>query len=130
MDLSKVCSCLNNEAQIDGVINDGGQIQSTLDSARQITSHMNALNLVTADYVGGETDNIIVNIDNQNRVITATIKSIQYESKLNFPNVGSSNLIYVDVEDSASYRWDAETLAYVCVGRDFEQIEVITGGGA
>lgn len=130
MDLSKVCSCLNNEAQIDGMINGGGQIQSTLDSARQITSHMNALNLVTADYVGGETDNIIVNIDNQDRVITATIKSIQYESKLNFPNIGSSNLIYVDVEDSASYRWDAETLAYVCVGRDFEQIEVITGGGA
>ena len=88
------------------------------------------LNLVTADYVGGETDNIIVNIDNTTRTITATLKAIQYDSKLNFPNVGSSNLIYVDVEDSASYRWDNTTLSYVCIGRDFEQIEVITGGGA
>lgn len=130
MDLNKVCSCLNNEAQIDGMINDGRQIQSTLDSAKQIDSKLNLLNLVTSDYKGGETDNIIVNVDSQNRTITATIKSIQYQSKLNFPNVGSSNLIYVDVEDSASYRWDADTLAYVCVGRDFEQIEVITGGGA
>lgn len=130
MNLSKVCSCLNNEAQIDGMINDGRQIQSTLDSAKQIDSKLNLLNLVTSDYKGGETDNIIVNVDSQNRTITATIKSIQYQSKLNFPNVGSSNLIYVDVEDNASYRWDADTLAYVCVGRDFEQIEVITGGGA
>lgn len=130
MDLSKVCSCLNNEAQIDGVINGGGQIQSTLDSAMQIDSQLGMLNLVTADYVGGETDNIIVNIDNTTRTITATLKVIQYDSKLNFPNIGSSNLIYVDVEDSASYRWDNTTLSYVCIGRDFEQIEVITGGGA
>lgn len=130
MNLSKVCSCLNNTAHIDGVINNNTQIQSSIDSAGQIISQMNGLNLVTSDYKGGETDNIIVNVDSQNRTITATIKSIQYQSKLNFPNVGSSNLIYVDVEDSASYRWDADTLAYVCVGRDFEQIEVITGGGA
>lgn len=130
MDLSKVCSCLNNEAQIDGVINSGGQIQSTVDSARQINSELGMLNLVTADYLGGETDNIIVNVDNTSRIITATLKAIQYDSKLNFPNVGSSNLIYVDVEDSASYRWDNTTLSYVCIGRDFEQIEVITGGGA
>lgn len=130
MNLSKVCSCLNNTAHIDGVINNNTQIQSSIDSAGQIISQMNGLNLVTSDYKGGETDNIIVNVDSQNRTITATIKSIQYQSKLNFPNVGSSNLIYVDVEDNASYRWDADTLAYVCVGRDFEQIEVITGGGA
>ena len=130
MNLSKVCSCLNNTAHIDGVINNNTQIQSSIDSAGQIISQMNGLNLVTSDYKGGETDNIIVNVDSQNRTITATIKSIQYQSKLNFPNVGSSNLIYVDVKDSASYRWDADTLAYVCVGRDFEQIEVITGGGA
>lgn len=130
MNLSKVCSCLNNTAHIDGVINNNTQIQSSIDSAGQIISQMNGLNLVTSDYKGGETDNIIVNVDSQNRTITATIKSIQYQSKLNFPNVGSSNLIYVDVEDNASYRWDADTLAYICVGRDFEQIEVITGGGA
>ena len=130
MNLSKVCSCLNNTAHIDGVINNNTQIQSSIDSAGQIISQMNGLNLVTSDYKGGETDNIIVNVDSQNRTITATIKSIQYQSKLNFPNVGSSNLIYVDVEDSASYRWDKDTLAYICVGRDFEQIEVITGGGA
>lgn len=120
MNLNKVCSCLGNSAQI----------QSVFSGAKQIDSDMSSLNLISVMYNGGETDNIIVNVDNTSRIITATLKAIQYENKLNFPNVGSSNLIYVDVEDSASYRWDNTTLSYVCIGRDFEQIEVITGGGA
>lgn len=130
MDLSKVCSCLNNEAQITGIISNSEQIQSSLDSARQIDSQLDMINLVTADYIGGETDSIVINIDKQTRTITGDIKPIQYESKLNFPNVGSENLIYVDTQDSALYRWDNKTLSYICVGRDYTQIEVITGGGA
>ena len=130
MNLSKVCSCLNNEAQIDGIISDTEQIQSSIDSARQITSNMEGLNIVSMVYNGGETDNIIVTVDNTQKTITATLKGIQYESKLNFPNVGSPNLIYVDVSENASYRWDSNTLTYICVGRDYNEITIISGGNA
>lgn len=130
MNLSKVCSCLNNEAQIDGIISDTEQIQSSIDSARQITSNMEGLNIVSMVYNGGETDNIIVTVDNTQKTITATLKGIQYESKLNFPNVGSPNLIYVDVSENASYRWDSNTLTYICVGRDYNEIAIISGGNA
>ena len=130
MDLSKVCSCLNNTAQIDGTINDTNQIQSTLETERHITSDFKDFNTIAYAYNGGETEDIKVNVDNENKIITATLKSIQYKNKLNFPNVGSSNLLYVDIEESATYRWDAQTTSYVCVGRDYNQIGVISGGNA
>ena len=130
MNLSKVCSCLNNTAQIDGVINGTGQIQSPIVSAKQIESTMNGLTQVMTSYNGGETDNIVVNVDNNTRQITATIKQIQYESKLNFPNVGSENLIYIDITENASYRWNKQETRYVCIGRDYNEIEVISGGKA
>lgn len=130
MDLSKVCSCLNNTAQIDGTISDTQQVQSTIESKEQILSEFNGLNVVAYVYNGGETKDIEVNVDNENKIITATLKSIQYKNKLNFPNVGSSNLLYVDIEESATYRWDTQTTSYVCVGRDYNQIGVISGGNA
>lgn len=131
MDLSKVCSCLNNEAQIDGTINNEVQIGSELAEEKQIQSDMSGLIVTTAGvYTGIETDDIKVEVDNVNRTIKATLRQIQYNSKLEFPNVGSENLIYIDKSENATYRWDSETLSYVCVGRDYTEIGIITGGGA
>lgn len=71
MDLSNVCSCLNNEAQIDGTINDTGQIDSALSMERQITSDFGGLRQVSASYTGEDTATIRVNIDNTNKTISA-----------------------------------------------------------
>lgn len=130
MDLSKACSSLNNTAQIDGTINNGGQIASTVNSSKQVDSTLTGLTTVRIAYTGGETDNIEVTVDSDEKKIYATNKQIQYESKLNFPNIGSEKLIYVDILESAIYRWDSNTLTYVCIGRDYTQIEIISGGNA
>lgn len=54
----------------------------------------------------------------------------QYESRLVFPTVGVGDVIYLDKEDNAMYRFDEEKLMYYCVGRDWKKIEVLNGGNA
>jgi hypothetical protein len=52
-----------------------------------------------------------------------------YNSFAEFPTVGDPYKIYIDEGDNCVYRFDAEKLKYVCVGRDYTKIEVINGGG-
>ena len=73
MDLSKVCSCLNNEAQIDGTINDTGQIDSALSMTRQINSDFSGLRQVLVAYTGVDTASVSVTVDNTNKTISATL---------------------------------------------------------
>ena len=54
----------------------------------------------------------------------------QYENKLAFPTVGADDVIYLDKDDNAIYRFDGEKLMYYCVGRDYEKIKVLNGGNA
>ena len=70
-------------------------------------------------YNGGETDNIVVNVDNDNRIITATVKPIQFVSRETFPEIGSDKLLYTDNSENAIYRWDTERSDYVLVGKDY-----------
>lgn len=74
---------------------------------------------VALTYNGGETDNIIVNVDNDNRIITATIKPIQYVSRETFPEAGSDRLLYVSTSDNVTWRWDGTLNNYVIVGKDY-----------
>lgn len=54
----------------------------------------------------------------------------QYESKLNFPNVGDVNSLYIATSENAAYRWNENDLFYYCIGRDWQEIELINGGNA
>ena len=53
-----------------------------------------------------------------------------YNSIFDFPNRGKANILYISREDNSSYRWDEENSKYFCVGRDYEEIEVIICGGS
>lgn len=130
MILDKDCNNLNNLEEIDSEIKNINHINSEIQSTEQVENDFDILTTVTAIYTGEDTEDIIMNVDNQRKVISATIQQIQYESKLNFPNIGSEHLIYIDMSENATYRWDKENLAYVCVGRDYTEIGVISGGKA
>lgn len=127
MDLSKLCSCLNNTAQIDGTINDVEQINSKMTTSGQINSDFNNISRVYVRYKAKNSDNIEVFVDNTTDNITATIKEIQFDSAENFPKIGSDRLIYVDKGKNTPYRWDKETSSYKSLGKDlsaeFEALE-------
>lgn len=54
----------------------------------------------------------------------------QFTSTLSFPSVGESNILYIDQSVNKSYRWDSNDSYYYVVGSDYNDIEVINGGGA
>ena len=54
----------------------------------------------------------------------------QYSSVYEFPNRGSVSALYIDINSNACYRWDEENSKYFCVGRDYTEIKIISGGEA
>lgn len=118
MDLSKLCSCLDNSAQIDGVINKTEQVNSEIKSRNQINSDFSGFTRVFVKYTAGYSDNIDVVVDDQNKSISATIKEIQFDSADDFPEIGSDRLIYIDKSQDTPYRFDTATGTYKSIGKD------------
>ena len=52
------------------------------------------------------------------------------DTYLDFPSVGNAHQIYIDTGDNAIYRWDGTETKYFCTGRDYNEIQIINGGGA
>lgn len=55
---------------------------------------------------------------------------VQKLTFLEFPNIGDERYLYIDQEMNKSYRWDATNLKYYCVGSNYEDINLVDGGGA
>lgn len=128
--LCQIDDNLKNLCQVDSNLKNLYQIESELSAPKQINSNIQGYVEVAIAYKGGETDNIIVDVDNSTRTITATKKPIQYSSLAEFPSIGSDKLLYVALDENATYMWKADELRYICIGRDYTEIEVIDGGRA
>ena len=61
------------------------------------------------------TDNIL-----ESHVVTET-------SYFDFPAIGDSNTIYVDNSTGRSYKWESDELRYICIGTDYNAIDLIDG---
>jgi hypothetical protein len=96
----------------------------------RIEAEVGQFSRVTRNYNGVENDTTIVLIDNPKSTIEVQLKSQQYGSKLEFPNVGNSSVVYLDKAANKAYRWDEDNLKYYCVGSNYEDIKIINGGTA
>jgi hypothetical protein len=85
---------------------------------------------VTRNYTGKENDVSRVIVDNAASSIEVTLKSQQYASKYEFPNSGNEGVLYTDIVENKTYRWDSGQLKYYCVGSNYEDIKIINGGNA
>ena len=57
-------------------------------------------------------------------------KAVQVKNRHELPNLGDCDAVYFVIDENAVYRWDEENLKYYCCGRDYNGIELITGGNA
>lgn len=53
-----------------------------------------------------------------------------YATHYEFPNIGKQNTIYIATEENKTYRWDESERKYYCIGANYDDIKVITGGEA
>lgn len=47
-----------------------------------------------------------------------------------FPNLGTSESLYIAKDEASIYRWDEENLTYFLIGMDYSKISNITGGNS
>ena len=92
--------------------------------------HVEPFRTITKTYQGVANDTTETLMDNKARTIEVKLKPQQYQSKYAFPNRGDPSVIYIDIKDNFSYRWDETTGQYVCIGTDYRQIKIINGGSA
>lgn len=52
---------------------------------------------------------------------------MQYDTYLNFPSVGSENVIYIDTTASEVYRWNEDDLHYYAISTNYNNIEIVDG---
>ena len=48
-------------------------------------------------------------------------------SYFDFPAVGDGNTIYIASDTGRSYKWDSDELKYICIGTDYNAIDLIDG---
>lgn len=118
------------EVPIDNIVTEQTSQNLVHDVPVEDTIDIGEVQVIRPTYEGVNTDTIQMNVDNQNRTISANLVQSQYESKLAFPSVGNDKILYVDLTDNSIWRFDLNNLIYVCVGRDYTEIETINGGNA
>lgn len=63
-------------------------------------------------------------------ILADKIEKNTYSGISEFPSIGTVGEIYIDISANKTYRWDDEKLLYFCIGSDYNEIEIINGGGS
>lgn len=63
-------------------------------------------------------------------ILDGLVEKNVYEGIKNFPSIGKPGNIYIDSLANKTYRWDDENLKYYCIGSDYSEIDLITGGAS
>lgn len=107
MELDKACNNLKNVEQI----------CSSMSNVEQLDSRIDNFTEIAVRYAGVDTDSIEIDVDNTNKTISANIVQNQYNSRQEFPSVGSNRILYVDLSDNSIWRYDTVLEDYVQIGK-------------
>lgn len=55
-------------------------------------------------------------------------KELYFSNRFEFPSIGQEDRLYVASDEGAVYLFSAETLCYICMGRDYNKIDTIVCG--
>lgn len=71
--------------------------------------------------------NIRANLRNPDKVY---VKELFFSNRFEFPAVGEGDKLYIARDEHMSYYFDEESMMYVAVGLQLEDIEIVNGGNA
>lgn len=63
------------------------------------------------------------------KATTMYVQELHFRSFLEFPAVGEADKLYISTDQNAVYRYDEHALGYVCIARDYSEIDTIQSGG-
>ena len=53
------------------------------------------------------------------------VKEVSFGNRYEFPSIGKDNIIYIAKDEHASYIFDSTQNTYHCIGRDYNEIDII-----
>lgn len=61
---------------------------------------------------------------------TVYVKELHFANHYEFPAVGEGDKLYIARDEHMSYYFDEDSMMYVAVGLQLEDIEIVNGGNA
>ena len=55
------------------------------------------------------------------------VRELEFKNRFEFPSIGKVDMLYIALDEKAVYIFDDEQNVYHCVGRNYEEIEIIQG---
>lgn len=55
------------------------------------------------------------------------VRELEFKNRFEFPSIGKADMLYIALDEHAVYIFDDEQNVYHCVGRNYEEIEIIQG---
>lgn len=71
--------------------------------------------------------NVRANLRNPDKVY---VKELFFSNRFEFPAVGEGDKLYIARDEHMSYYFDEDSMMYVAVGLQLEDIEIVNGGNA
>ena len=71
--------------------------------------------------------NIRADLRNPDKVY---VKELFFSNRFEFPAVGEGDKLYIARDEHMSYYFDEDSMMYVAVGLQLEDIEIVNGGNA
>ena len=56
------------------------------------------------------------------------VRELVFKNRFEFPNIGKTDMLYIALDEKAVYIFDGEKNIYICVGRDYREIDAIQCG--
>ena len=56
------------------------------------------------------------------------VRELDFKNRMEFPNIGKENMIYVALDEHAAYIFDGEQNVYHCIVRNYREIGAIQCG--
>lgn len=118
----------NSIRQINGSViqsnNLSGEINQN-ENIREMTFANNISGLISNTNMSGEIDKSNCLSGESGKVIIPKDKELVFKNYQQFPTIGAADLLYISTDDNSIYRFNEDTLTYVCVGRDYKEIDTI-----
>lgn len=86
-----------------------------------INGKVSAIGKRVSGGVGGSGD-VIGNIEKAENIY---VKEVNFKNRYEFPSIGKENMVYVAIDEKASYIFDITQNVYYCIGRDYNEIDSI-----
>ena len=118
----------NSVRQMNGSVSQSNNLSGEInqnENIREMTFTSNVSGQISNTNMSGDIDKSNCLSGESGKVRIPKDKELVFKNYQQFPVIGAADLLYIATDDNSIYRFNEDTLTYVCVGRDYKEIDTI-----